>query len=301
MTAPIRSIRRADPPDAGPGFVEAVEEGYVVVNRHGATVRCLNALASLYEPHVGDAVLVVRGSAGEAYVAGVLVRSPVVETVGAMETVTVAGVPGTPMATLSDGTTVHTDGVGLSVRDARGALVFEHRAGERKSVLHVPRGDLEIRADEGDISLHAGGTVRLHGDTGLELGACGRVGIGVKGPGAATTTRMELTPERATLTAAALDVRTVRAEVTVDDGRVMARTLSTVVETSRVVAGVIDTTVTRAVTRAQNVFQEVEELAQMQAGRMRTLVRGTYHLFGRRAVVKADEDVKIKGDKIHLG
>lgn len=245
MTASIRSLPRYD--DLGPGLVEALEDAVIVVGRPGESLRCLNALASLYAPRVGDAVLVSRGSAGEAYVTGVLSRGA-----------------DAPLATLADGAAVHADANAVSVRDARGNVVFEYRADEGRSVLRAARGDIALEADAGDITLHASRRVRLRADE-------------------------------------ALEAHTPRAALTALDATVTARALTTTVETARTVAAVIDTTVERAVTRAKNVFEEVEELSQTRAGRVRTLVRGALHVFAKRAVFKADDDVKIKGERIHLG
>jgi len=48
-------------------------------------------------------------------------------------------------------------------------------------------------------------------------------------------------------------------------------------------------------------FRVVEQLAQTKAGRIRTLVDSTYFFKAKRAFVKADEDYKIRAEKIHLG
>jgi len=53
--------------------------------------------------------------------------------------------------------------------------------------------------------------------------------------------------------------------------------------------------------RAKNVYRSVEQLAQLRAGRMRTLVEETSHFRSRNAYVKAERDYKINADQIHLG
>ena len=53
--------------------------------------------------------------------------------------------------------------------------------------------------------------------------------------------------------------------------------------------------------KAKNVYQSVEELSQLQAGRTRTLVEGSCHLQARDAFLNAGEDFKIDGKQIHLG
>jgi Protein of unknown function (DUF3540) len=53
--------------------------------------------------------------------------------------------------------------------------------------------------------------------------------------------------------------------------------------------------------RAKNVYRSVEQLAQLRAGRMRTLVKDTFQFRSRNAYVKAERDYKIKADQIQLG
>ncbi len=53
--------------------------------------------------------------------------------------------------------------------------------------------------------------------------------------------------------------------------------------------------------KAKNVYQSVEELNQLQAGRTRTLVEGSCHLQARDAFLNAGEDFKIDGKQILLG
>jgi hypothetical protein len=48
------------------------------------------------------------------------------------------------------------------------------------------------------------------------------------------------------------------------------------------------------------VYRDVEGLSQTRAGRLRLVAEEALHLMGRRALVKAREDVKVKGEKIYL-
>lgn len=55
------------------------------------------------------------------------------------------------------------------------------------------------------------------------------------------------------------------------------------------------------VERLGNVYRKVKGLLQTCAGRRRTVVEGTSYEQAERAVLLADKDVKIDGEKIHLG
>ena len=48
-------------------------------------------------------------------------------------------------------------------------------------------------------------------------------------------------------------------------------------------------------------YRDATELSQTRAGRMRMVAETTFHILGKRTLIKAEEDVKLKGEKIHLG
>ena len=73
------------------------------------------------------------------------------------------------------------------------------------------------------------------------------------------------------------------------------------VDCARTVARRIETLATTVIERAQNTYRKVEGLAQLRAGRMRTLVDATYHIKSKKTYLRADTDVKIDGKRIHLG
>lgn len=55
------------------------------------------------------------------------------------------------------------------------------------------------------------------------------------------------------------------------------------------------------VAKAKNLYRTVEELAQLQTGRLRILVQKSCHLKARDANLLAEEDFKVDGKQIHLG
>jgi len=72
-------------------------------------------------------------------------------------------------------------------------------------------------------------------------------------------------------------------------------------KTSRWIADRVETLAGTVVEKTKNAYRTVERLSQLTTGRMRTLVKETYHFKSKRAFLKSEDDFKIKGDKIHLG
>jgi hypothetical protein len=63
----------------------------------------------------------------------------------------------------------------------------------------------------------------------------------------------------------------------------------------------LETLADTVVSKAKNVYRTVEELTQLQTGRLRTLVKGSWLAKSKNAFLKADEDFKVDGEQIHLG
>jgi hypothetical protein len=72
-------------------------------------------------------------------------------------------------------------------------------------------------------------------------------------------------------------------------------------QTVRVTARRMEMVIETLVCKARNVFQKVEELTQVQSGRLRTLVKAAFLLKARNVSMRAEQDFKVDGEKIHLG
>jgi len=151
----------------------------------------------------------------------------------------------------------------LQVFDPRGQLLFEHRPEQGFSVVNIPTGDLRLRTESGSIEFESRNDIRFK--AGKDF-----------------------------------DVRAERGRVEVDDASFRAASLKTAIERVKQVVGVAELTATRIVQRAKNVYRDVAELDQTRAGRLRLIAKESARLVGRRTLLKAEQDVSIKGEKIYL-
>lgn len=147
-------------------------------------------------------------------------------------------------------------------RAVRRALTVEEDPAGTRSVVRLPAGGVRVACD-GDLALEATRSLRV-----------------------------ESPRVRATVT---------RAEVDVDHAVTRARRWELVAAQVLQAAEVVETRAARIVSRAKNLFHEVEELAQTHAGRARIVADEELHVHGQRVLVKADDDVKLRGEKVHLG
>lgn len=233
----------------------------------------------MYRAEIGDAVLLASGPDGSRYVVGVLRALREVEPLVAADGTT---------ATLEHGEGGEET---LRVRDARGRLVFEHR--EDQSVVHAPSGDLELHAP-GRIRLASGERVEIHGAAGARVSSEGPVEL------RSSAASLELDGDRTHLETGRLVTAATLVEAKLEEARVVAGTLRTVVDRIRERAEIVERTASRIVTRAKEVYRETEGLEQTRAGQVRLVAEEALALVGQTTLVKAKEDVKIKGEKIYL-
>ncbi len=187
----------------------------------------------------------------------------------------------------------------LRVQDASGRLLFEHRPAEGRSVVYAPEGAMDFEAER--IGFTARDTVRVRGGRVVDVQGGHAVHIGTDGAEGRPASLLTLGARGVMVVAVALEARARRAELGVDEARLVARALSTAVETARHVAGVVDMEATRIVERAVDVYRDARELSQTTAGRIKLVASRTLHAVGRSAWVEGEDDLKLRGDKIHLG
>lgn len=167
----------------------------------------------------------------------------------------------------------------VGATDAAPQLRVEQEDGRRRTVLHVPAGDITLRAEAGAIELDA------------------RDGIRLQAPGA---TSVSVDPGSVRVVAPSVSATAARADGAFGEARVVTRTLAVTADRVVQAVGLLETRAERIVERAKATYREVEDLAQIRAGRLRSVARTTVQMLGQRAVLRAVKDFKILGDKIHL-
>jgi hypothetical protein len=154
-------------------------------------------------------------------------------------------------------------------------LLFEYNEKEGKARINLESGDIEFISQKGNINFYAAQDILLHGKT---VGITGRSGIvlGILN----TLNKGNIKIEKTNVTGEQFAGKFNFVTLTMDRFETFAQTV---------------------IQKARNVYHTVSELSQFQTGRMRTLVKSTFHLKSKKVFLKAEEDVKVRGEKIHLG
>ncbi|MFK7985622.1 MAG: DUF3540 domain-containing protein [Sandaracinaceae bacterium] len=284
--------RHAPAPDIGPATVVAPSGNQALVRFEDGETASVALAVGGYRARTGDRLLVARGRSG-AWAFAVL---------SALREAPVRA---------DDGTRAQLEEGALTVRDGEGRLLFSHRPDDGVSVVHAPYGDLRLSAPDGNIELDAGRDVKVSSRRNLELSAK-RVRVGTTPASRPRKTEAQwagtkpsenaLTFDRtgARLETSSLTLSAAVARLAMLETTFAAHHVSTAVATVRGAFGLVETKATRVIERAKDTYREVEGLAQTRAGRIRQRAETTVHVVAERAVIKAEDEVAIKGEKIHL-
>lgn len=159
----------------------------------------------------------------------------------------------------------------LVVDDVDGKPLLDIDRVRRTIVVRAAAGDIRLEAEAGAVHIAARDGVRVSGGAALALSA----------------DRIDLSATDLTVAAR----RVVTAAETIDD----------TAERITVRAGKLTQLVSSLITRADSVMQWVRRRLAVNAAAARLNVEGDLDLAGRRASLRAEDDVRINGERINIG
>jgi hypothetical protein len=189
----------------------------------------------------------------------------------------------------------------LQIQDRQGRLLFEYRPQSGTAVVSVPEGDLQIRAPGGNIDLVSGRALRLSAVGPLSMTSVRDLSLTAGGGRRGEGSTLRLAPDDAALTAERLSLRAALGDMVIGRARYRGEQFDANVSRAKLVLGKLECLAERVVTQARSLYQRVEHLHHTSAGRVRTLVQGTFDVRSRRLRLKCTEIAKIDGREIHFG
>lgn len=248
------------------------------------------ALAGVAVPDVGDQVLIAGNAVDGLFVIGLLQREHK---------------PQPRRLELGCGTRAevkqNAGEQSLRVLSAAGELMFEYEAATKTTRVYLTPGNVQFIGQQGDMEFLAGGAIRFHsqqvvdvtGDQGvcLQAGDCAQhlhssLMLGTQNAG--------LRSRMLKVAAEDLDVQAVETRLTATN--IVGRALRT-----RLISERVEMVLGTVVQRAKQFFCKVSGLHELHARNARSLVEEASHLTAGRVNMKAERQVKIDGQQIHLG
>ena len=206
---------------------------------------------------------------------------------------------------LSDGAVATTrcgrHGEVLELRSRSGELVFEYDAATGRSRIVVPSGDLELCAEQGNIDLVAGKSIRLIGKDSVEIESDRSVRFRIFDGIRRVTSSLSMRAGKMTVKGEQMACVAARAHVDIEHARFASKRLEVCAETVRTVASRVETLAGTLMENVGEAYRKVRRLSQLRAGRVRTLVDSTCHLKARKVYLRSEEDFRIDGKRIDLG
>ncbi len=188
----------------------------------------------------------------------------------------------------------------LRIYSNRNQLMLEYDAVSGRVSIDAHEADLQVRSVPGTLRLEASDAIRLEADR-VDIVGRSKIALGLGKTYERLRSSLTLLPGAIGMAAQKLDMAAKRGEIDVEQVRCRAGRVESRLEHLRTLAGKIDITARTIVERTKTSYRQSEELCQTRSGRLRMLIDKTFHVKSRTTILKAEEDVKVKAEKIHLG
>ncbi len=277
------NIESARAPSLSFADVERVSnEGdvFVRVDRSREVVAAASTHLTGYRASTGDRVVIADD--GRDYVIVAVVRSAA-----------------PPSLVSTSGTRARVDGDAISVFDAGGTLLVRARGGALE--IAPATGDLHLSAPAGRIRLSAQADIEIESKRDIALRGARKVEVRAGVADTDLPARLVLDERTAALTGRRVELRAALARLVAGRADVVSRDVRTSADTITTSAKKIETTTERAIFRAKEVLEEVSDLLETRAGRLRALVKGALSVRSKVTDMKSEADTSIDGKRVLLG
>ncbi len=197
-----------------------------------------------------------------------------------------------------DGGVVNVVGDALEFRDGDGRLLVRYQNGGLE--VAPSKGDLRLRAPSGQVCIEAGSDIRLDAGRDLALVAARSAELSTSGANDLPSS-LRVGSEGTLLSGRNLEMRSQRFRQFSSTIDVIATTLRSSATRLEANAKEYDVTVERQVVRARELVEEVTDLLEMRAGRVRALVKTVFRLHSRSTDMSSEGDTAIDGRRVLLG
>jgi hypothetical protein len=235
----------------------------------------------------GDTVLVMAEDPDHTYIIGILAQKA-------------NQLSSTDRIVLENGTHATRDEDSLKVFSHKKELIFEYDKKTGKSTVNLETGDIDFISRKGNINFMAGKDILLNGKT---VGITSRTGIvmGIMDKLGKLKSALTIKSDNMDLNSPEVSIEAEKGDIKINETTITAKKLAANIDNSKLTVNRMETIAQTIISKAKNIYNTVEQLSQLKTGRMRTIVENTFHLKSRKAMLKSEDDFKVRAEKIHLG
>jgi hypothetical protein len=179
-------------------------------------------------------------------------------------------------------------------------LLIEYDSQKKTARIFLHEENVEFFAPKGNITFSALKTIQFEGER-IQLKGRSEINLTTSNSCNEASSSLSLKQYSSQLNTADITITAKQGRFYLDALTYIGKSLSSKIKGIRLTAEKIETTAVVIMQKARNIYSTVEHLTQLKTGRLRNLIDSTYHLKSKKMILKAEEDVKIQAEKIHLG
>jgi len=194
------------------------------------------------------------------------------------------------------------DGAYAQLVDANGRSFLQIFSKQNNLIVEYDTKNNKIRVDSenGALEISAAESLILKGET-ISLEGKKQINASVQDLSGDVQSFLSLGKHQMKLSSSDLRMTAGRGHLFFKELNLSGKKLISNLVQATIIVDKLETTAQSIINKTKNIFQTVENLSQLKTGRLKTLVKSTYHLKSRKSILKSENDFKIKAEKIDLG
>ena len=251
-----------------------------------------SALPIKHEFTLGESILAISEDYEKYYIIGILGNN-------------IKSKSDAKVLTLQDGASAKLDNKfdteKLHFNSKSGELIFEYDTKSGKSRVNIANGDLEIITAKGKMDFISAGDINFSSKQSVNFQSDQEIKLHTNNSIGQNLSSISLINKKIEMSSSDLNINSQRSQFYMDNTKYIGNEFSGKIKNVKLIMVKLESISNTILQKAENIYQTVKGLTQFKTGRMRTLVDSTFHLKGKKVFIKAEEDFKVKGEKIHLG
>ena len=189
----------------------------------------------------------------------------------------------------------------IEVYNKKNELIFEYSPETGNSKINIESGNLEFVTKNGDINFISEGNISFKSNHSIIIESLINIQASVMNTINKVVSSLSFNQQKIKMNSSELDMTTLRTNIKTGEMKYIGYKFSATVKYGKLIAGKLETLSNDIICKAKNIYNNVDELVQLKASRVRTLIKNNLHIKAKNSYLKSDEDFKINGEKIHLG